>query len=795
MSASRSHPEAGVSLLAGDPARAEQPAEAGDPGPAGSRSGLARLVANPGRVAAIELGLALLALAIGLGSYALLTRGQVPATGLAPPVVTGLLVINLVPLIALLVLIARRFALLLANRRAGIAGAHLHVRLVSLFAALAAVPTVLVVIFASLLFQYGVQFWFSERARTVLDNADRVAQAYVEENKARILDDILAMAGDLGGYAAEFGLPSARFAEGLAFQVAARGLSEAVVFELDGGRPVALAETAMSGPPLPERIRGLDIAAIEAGRTEVIGTARDRVEAVVRLPGTVPRFVYVSRKVEARVLEQVARTQSALSDYRALTERSRILQWRFNLILLFVSLLTVAIAIWLALRLATRIVAPLSRMAEAAERIGRGDFDARVEPRGGGEEIQMLARAFNRMTGQIEAQQTALRAASADAEARRRILEAILSGVSAGVLAIDPDGRVRLANRSAMLLLDRDDLVGRPLADAVPDFELLLERARSDGTVDTEVTLEIGTQMRTFAVRLTADPGQGKGYILTFDDITQQVADQRRAAWSDVARRIAHEIKNPLTPIVLSAERLQRRFAGQIADGRQTFDDLTATIIRQVEDLRRMVDEFSAFARMPGPTFREENLAEIARQAIFLAEVAAPQVRFRLEAAPGPVRMVCDRRQIGQAFTNLLKNAIEAISACPAPEAGAADAGEDAIDVTLAARDGRMIVTIADTGCGVPEALRDRLFEPYVTTRRRGTGLGLAIVKRIVEDHHGHLELVPGTHGRPGRPGAVARMEFDLAALAAKVGPAPLPGVPAAAEPVPTAETAAKVAR
>ena len=745
---------------------------------------LFRLLDNPRRVAALELGLALLVLAIGLGSYTLLTRSQVPATGLAPPLVTGLLVVNLVPLIALLVLMARRFALLLANRRAGIAGAHLHVRLVSLFAALAAVPTVLVVVFASLLFQYGVQFWFSERARTVLDNADRVAQAYVQENKARILADIVAMAGDLGGYAGEFGLPSARFSEGLAFQVAARNLSEAVVFEMVDGVPRALADTALAGRPLAERIRGLDIAALEAGRTEVIGTAGDRVEAVVRIPGAPQRFVYVSRKVEARVLEQVARTQTALSDYKALTERSRILQWRFNLILLFVSLLIVAIAIWLALWLATRMVAPLSRMAEAAERIGRGDFDARVAPEGGGEEIQMLARALNRMTGQIKAQQTALRAATDDAEARRRILEAILSGVSAGVLAIGPDGRVRLANRSAMLLLDRADLVGQPLAEAVPDFEALVDRARTDGTVDAEVELEIGGEARTLAVRLTADPGEGKGYVLTFDDITQQIADQRRAAWSDVARRIAHEIKNPLTPIVLSAERLQRRFAGQIADGRQTFDDLTATIIRQVGDLRRMVDEFSAFARMPGPTFREENLAEIARQAIFLAEVAAPQVRFRLEVAPGTPAMVCDRRQLGQAFTNLLKNAIEAIGACPA-----SGGDHDEIRVGIESRDGRMVVTIADTGCGLPESLRDRLFEPYVTTRRRGTGLGLAIVKRIVEDHHGRLELLPGRGSRPGRPGAVARMEFDLAALAAEARPA------AVAASVQPAEPAERVAR
>ncbi|MFQ3665364.1 MAG: PAS domain-containing sensor histidine kinase [Sphingomonadaceae bacterium] len=709
----------------------------------------------------LEVVLAAAAAAIGLMSYAILTRGQVPATGLSPSLVTGLLIVNLVPLMALLVLIARRVALLLANRRAGLTGASLHVRLVALFAALAAIPTILVVVFASLLFQFGVQFWFSDRARTVLDNADRVAQAYVQENKARILDDIIAMGGDLSGYASEYGLPSEQFSEGLAFQVAARNLSEAAVFTVNGNGPRIIAAVGLAGAPLAERLVGIELGDLEAGSAVVVGAARDRVEAIVPIEGQGPLFVYVSRKVEARVLEQVARTQSALSDYTALTERSRVLQWRFNLILLFVSLMIVAVAIWLALWLASRIVTPLRHVTEAAERVGAGDFDVRVEPEGGGEEVRTLARAFNRMTGQIEGQQTALKAATLEAERRRRFIEAILSGVSAGVLALDGDGRIRLANRSAIQLLglDRLLLVGRPLADVSPELAGLLDQARSDGTAQGEVVRILGDTTQTLAVQLTADPGEGRGYILTFDDITQQLADQRRAAWSDVARRIAHEIKNPLTPIVLSAERLQRRFASQVTEGRETFDNLTATIIRQVSDLRRMVDEFSAFARMPGPTFREEDIVEIARQAVFLAQVAAPGVRFQLRADSPSIPFVCDRRQLGQAFTNLLKNAIEAIQGCQEGEGAG-----DEVALTIHVEGDRLLVTIADTGCGLPADLRDRLFEPYVTTRQRGTGLGLAIVKRIVEDHRGRLDLLPGQSGDTARPGAVARMEFSLGA-------------------------------
>ncbi|WP_448579094.1 ATP-binding protein [Thermaurantiacus sp.] len=742
---------------------------------------VSRLLRHPGFVPGLELGLAAMVLVIGLLSYGIVTREQAPAVGLSPQAVATLLLVNLVPLIALLVLIARRVVLLLAKRRAGIAGANLHVRLVSIFAALAAVPTILVVGFAAVLFQFGVQFWFSDKARTVLDNADRVAEAYVADNKARILDDILAMARDVGGYAIDFGLQSSDFQEGVAFQVAARNLSEAAVFlpgsteagapGSAGSGPRILASADFADPPLAQRLQGLDLTSLEVGRALILASARDRVEAVVRLEGTLPLYVYVSRKVEPRVLEQVARTQAALGDYRELTERSRTLQLRFNLILLFVSLLIVATAIWLALWLASRLVAPLERLAEAAERVGAGDFDVRVPissgPISGGEELQMLAQAFNRMTGQIKGQQMALRAAGAEAEERRRFIEAILSGVSAGVLSLDEAGTIRLANRSASVLLGLDaaKLAGQPLDLAVPELGGFLSSARADGIAGGEIVRAGKDGSQTLAVRLTADPGEGKGYILTFDDISQQVADQRRAAWSDVARRIAHEIKNPLTPIVLSAERLRRRFASQIVEGRETFEELTSTIVRQTEDLRRMVDEFSAFARMPQPTFREENILDIVRQAVFLAEVAAPAITFRVQVDGEIPPFVCDRRQIGQALTNLLKNAIEAIQAADCAPPG--EAGE-VVDVMVKSWDGRLRIDVRDTGCGVPAQLRERIFEPYVTTRERGTGLGLAIVKRIVEDHRGALDLLSRDLS-PSRPGSIVRMEFDLDATRALI--------------------------
>ena len=712
----------------------------------------------------LEVGVTILVAAIGIATYSVLAGAPGPAAGLPPTLVTALLVVNLIPMMALFVLIARRLAILLGARRKGAAGAQLHVRLVALFAGIAAVPTLLVVIFASLLFQFGVQFWFSDRARTVLDNADQVAQAYVDENKHRIVDDIDAMAQDVNGYARDYGIGSPTFRQGLVFQVKTRNLTEAAVFSSQRSGVAIYAAVGVDARPLPARLASLGLARSPTSAVRVIASAPDRVEAVVRIDPVANRYVYVSRKVDPLVLAQVQRTRTALLEYKALTDRSRALKWRFNLMLMVVSLLILAAAIWFALWLANRLASPIARLADAAERVGAGDLDARVPVRGSADEIGTLERAFNRMTGQLKAQQTALVTANAQAEARRQFTEAVLSGVSAGVLSIDAGGMIRLANHSAAALLETTEgaLAGRPLADAVPELAQLLDEAAAQGVAAGQVMIARGTETQTLSVRIGAEAGGARGYILTFDDISGQLADQRSAAWADVARRIAHEIKNPLTPIQLSAERLQRKYARQIVDDPETFATLTGTIVRQVGDLRRMVDEFSSFARMPKPVFKPESLAEIAKQAVFLQEVAHPQVKFGLVLPAQLPDLVCDRRQIGQALMNLLKNAAEAIAACGRPEGGL-------IGLTVAQRGERVVVEVSDNGCGLPVEARDRLTEPYVTTRSRGTGLGLAIVKKIVEEHGGTLELGDAPGG-----GAVARLSFDLApASAAAIDDAP----------------------
>ncbi len=478
----------------------------------------------------------------------------------------------------------------------------------------------------------------------------------------------------------------------------------------------------------------------------------NRVSVLTRL-GPIPNtYLYVGR-VDPEVTGQITRASDVLRDYRALLSKSRANQLKFNAALLLGALIIVALAIVTALKLADRLVRPVGELINAAGRIETGDFSARVPITRTEDEVQVLATAFNRMTGRLEEQTNELRAANTQLETRRAFIEAVLSSVTAGVVAVDSRHRILLLNRSAETLLEHDQsqVEGKSLAKLSGELDEFIRGDQSEANV--LVGAESG--QRTLAVKRVR---YRDGSVLTFDDITDQLTDQRRAAWSDIAQRIAHEIKNPLTPIQLAAERLQRRFGKDVTKDADTFEQLTGTIVRQVGDLRRMVDEFSNFARMPKPVFHAENVHEIARQALFLHEVAHPAIDFVLDPPEGDFAMVCDRRQLAQALTNIVKNAVEAIE-------GRRSRGEhslagDRVELKLHREDDHLVIDVLDTGIGLPED-RERLTEPYMTTRVRGTGLGLAIVKKIVEDHLGEIAFLDRAGG-----GTHVRISFDSGKLA-----------------------------
>ncbi|HXG99828.1 MAG TPA: ATP-binding protein [Sphingomicrobium sp.] len=677
-----------------------------------------------------------------------------PGAMLRPPLIALLLVANLLPAIALMVLLARKLAI----KRVGdgaLGPGRLHTRLVALFSVIAAVPTVLVAIFASLLFQSGLEFWFSDRARNMLENTVQLAQSTYANEVKKVGDDATAMAGDLTGYLQQMAIDSPRFAEGLGYQTYSRSLNEAAVINVT---PTGEVQTLAVVNPYENMIEPAEIAAalarLKAGPIAEV-KAPGRIAVLVPMTYSRTTYLFVALQFDARFQQQIERANGVLVDYRALLARSRTNQLQFNFALLAGALVIVALAIFTALRLADRLLRPVGELVDAAGRVEEGDFSARVPVNRPNDEIAMLATAFNRMTGRLQEQTGALIAAKDQLDTRRAFIEAVLSSVTAGVIALDTQRRILLINRSAETLLHHGEerLEGRDLEDVSPELtEFLLGEAR-DATVS--VRAERGQRMLAVKRMKTADGG-----VLTFDDITDQLSDQRRAAWSDIAQRIAHEIKNPLTPIQLAAERLQRRYAGEVKTDPETFGRLTETIVRQVGDLRRMVDEFSNFARMPKPVFQRENVHDVARAAIFLHEVAHPGLAFSIAPAMGPIWLVCDRRQLGQALTNIVKNAVEAIEARRIR--GEQSSAGDRVDLIMRRDEEQLIIDITDTGIGLPED-RERLTEPYMTTRVRGTGLGLAIVKKIVEEHLGEIAFLDRAGG-----GTHVRIAFDADRLAGR---------------------------
>jgi two-component system nitrogen regulation sensor histidine kinase NtrY len=688
-------------------------------------------------------------------SYMTLTREAAPGSMLSPTQIALLLIANLIPSIALMVLLSRRIARARAVARA-IGTGQLHTRLVALFSVIAAVPTVIVAIFASLLLQSGLEFWFSDRARGMLENTAQLAQSAYNSEVNRVGGEGVTMVADFYKTLGPRPMESPRFDEYLAYQTYVRSLNEAAIISISetGQLTITRGVNYYDGLVDPSRVaQALNQLKGQTQAAEVITPGR--IAVLTPLTNDRGKYLFVARQVTEDFRQQIERANGVLTDYRALLERSRANQLKFNGALLAGALLIVALAIITALKLADRLLRPVEQLVDAAGRIEEGDFTARVPIIGDAEdEIATLGTAFNRMTGRLQEQTGALMAANQQLDTRRAFIEAVLSSVTAGVIALDGSGRILLTNRSAETLLQQgeESVEGRELADVSPELGEFL----AGETRDANVLVNLHEGQRTLAVKRMR---YADGSVLTFDDITDQLTDQRRAAWSDIARRIAHEIKNPLTPIQLAAERLQRRYGNEVTSDPETFARLTDTIVRQVADLRRMVDEFSNFARMPKPVFREENIHDIARAALFLHEVAHPGITFSLDPPSGEIHFVCDRRQLSQALTNIVKNAVEAIEI--RRNRGEQHPDGDRIDLCIHRDADQLVIDLTDTGIGLPED-RERLTEPYMTTRVRGTGLGLAIVKKIVEEHLGEIAFLDKAGG-----GTRVRIAFDADRLEA----------------------------
>jgi len=717
---------------------------------AGWRRFAPRWPLRPGVTRGLAIAVAIAAAIFGVATYVLLTGSMSPAGGEATTILV-MLNIDLVLLLLLGALIAWHLVRLWIERRQGSVGSRLHARIVGMFSVVAVTPAIIVAVFSATFFNLGIQSWFNERVRTALERSLAVSEAYLQDHREFIRADILSMVATLNRQdASVLGAPD-RLSQLLDSMAAERSLAEAIVVRGDGK---ILARSRLSfvlefDPIANDALR-------RAGEGELVlmtSDESDRLRALARIDSMLGALLYIGRYVDPAVLNHMARLSSAVSDYKALEQRRSGIQITFTLLYAVVALLLLLAAVWTGLVFANRLIRPISALVGATERVRAGDLSVRVHEGRMGDEIAALSRAFNRMTGQLESQRTELIEANTQIDNRRRFTEAVLYGVSSGVIGLDRDGRIFLPNQTALDLLagEARSLIGQPLERAVPEMADLMAdlRAGSAGQVQGKVSIIRNNRARELLVRIGAQRTQGRisGYVVTFDDITDLVHAQRTAAWADVARRVAHEIKNPLTPIQLSAERLRRKYRARLGDADEVFADCVDTIVRQVRAIRGMVDEFSAFARMPAPVLVEADLNEIVESAVALQRHAHPEIGFEVAVPAPPVPLHCDAAQVGQVMTNLLQNAIDAIDGRAGNGAGPPPGR---IAVKLDASSGeRVTVAIDDNGKGLPEDLaqRSRLTEPYVTTRERGTGLGLAIVKKIMEDHGGEVQLTDGPMG------------------------------------------------
>jgi two-component system nitrogen regulation sensor histidine kinase NtrY len=714
--------------------------------PSGGLLNWARAISRPSLLA---FGAGVLAVLSGVLTYAIVTGvGPVlPTTA----VLDDLVLINVTFGIALAALIAWRLVRLWRARMAGTAGARLHVRLVFMFSAIAVTPAILVAIFSIVTLNLGIEAWFSAKVAATLDNAQSVAYRYMLDKARGVAQDstemMLALESDPSlideQHQVKTGLMFAKLEE----MAEKRKLVGSFVVDGQGGYRGSNTNFKFSTAMKPSA-GDLEWARTNPSPITYGDPNTGIVYALIRISFLKDAYLLIARPVDPQVYGYYNTTKVQLSEFKRLDQNRTEIELVFAALYGVVSLVILLASIWLGLWAANRLVRPISSLIAAAERVTEGDLKVQVEVERDDDEVGLLGRAFNRMIAQLDGQRTALVTINRQNDERRRFTEAVLAGVSAGVIGLDHDGMITIVNRAAARLLNAapEEVEGRHYSESVPEMAALIRKAITEpvGRSSGEVSVKRGTTTRALSVQVSSERGpDGSGYVATFDDITDLVSAQRTAAWADVARRIAHEIKNPLTPIQLSAERLKRKYASEISTDPEVFAQCTDTIIRQVGDIGRMVDEFSSFARMPTPVMRRENAQELIQQAVFLQRVGNPQITYETKLPKDPVYFECDGRLVNQALTNVLKNAGEGVAA-------RITKGEDVtpgrIVLALEQNDGRVVFRITDNGIGLPHEHRDRLTEPYVTTRAKGTGLGLAIVRKILEDHSGELVLQDAGH-------------------------------------------------
>jgi len=745
----------------GIPETAEAPA-------AKSRS----LFSERGRQALRAVGLIVVVLSVLVASGSFLIMTGATSIEPTPEVWTLIWVANGLLVLLVIALVVTEATLLVQSRVLGQAGSGLQLRMVTMFAVAAAVPAIIVAVVATISLNQGLDQWFSERTKTMVESSRQVARSYMLEHAQVLRDDVIWVAGELEQARNTFQTDRVQYQRILTALAVTRSLPFAQLISGDDDTLMSAQINAQDVSPklpdglIPHVVEGIPTL-ISPGDTQLIG-------AVIKLRGYDNTYLFVARPVNPEVLEFMRLTDDNVTEYRQYASNRLVFQITFTIMYLGLALVLLLAALWIGIALANRFVDPIRNLMIASSRVSDGDLDVQVPVQPGRGDLRDLSARFNTMTRELRTQRVALVHANETNEKRRQFTEAVVEGVSAGIIGLDAFGAITLFNARAVEMLGRDEIsvIGQQVGEVVPPLAAIVERARSSrrGQIRDQIEIGSGPDYRTYQVQLTREGSmaESKGYVITLDDITDLLSAQRTGAWADVARRIAHEIKNPLTPIQLSAERLRRRYAGKLADDFEVFDKSINTILRQVGDIGRMVDEFSSFARMPEAKPVRGDLSETVRSAVFLESVRLPDVAIKMDLPEQPLEAFFDQRLISQVLTNLIKNAVEAIEG-----AGLEAIKDPVVEVQLRAEGDKARISVSDNGKGWPKENRQRLLEPYVTTREKGTGLGLAIVARIIEQHGGTVDLIDADPDANDRVGACFTFTLPLRAPDAEAPPKP----------------------
>ena len=643
------------------------------------------------------------------------------------------LLADVIFVILLISIIIRQIVLILVRRRKSYDESRLYIKFVNLFAAMALGPAIGLVIITSLFFNLELRTWYGDAVRDAVVNSNIVARNYENEIQAEIVSDTQLIMREILKVSQnnEVNIQSIRTA--LSEFINLRTISSIYIFNTEGNIYLSLKDPDNKNFSVPSNEI---FKIVNQNRVYIFQLNKNSITAYKKINFLNDVYMQVNRNLNTNIWDHISATKEAFEIYTMKEEESSGIQITYSMIFVLFSICFILVAILIGFNLASNLSKPITNLIKSANKISEGNFDAKVSEADQFQEIKVLLSSYNKMISEIENKQNELISKSQEDEEKRIFIEAILSLLTIGVISLDKNFNILLYNKTLTKLFrsTKSFKINENFLSYFPEWKKIFENFETSNKVllNFQYDFTLYDDQRNFNIRVIKEINDNKieGYVVALDDATSLILAEKHAAWSDIARKIAHEVKNPLTPIKLSAERIEKKFLDAKTD-KEDISLLTKTISRQVDDIGKLVDEFSSFARMPEAEIKLDNLSKCLEEAFLLYFNTRKDIKLNLIKPENDIYFHFDTLQISRCFSNLIKNAIEAVEKIPNP----------AVEVLMATDAKNIKIEIKDNGVGIDEKMLSKIFEPYFTTKTKGTGLGLSIVKRIIEDHGGKIKI------------------------------------------------------